>query len=171
MSDSQPATFRVNTRDEVVSVLISGKANYMNCNDFRVFLHQMLACGRKQFVIDFAQCTGMDSTFLGILAGTAIELREAESPGSLIVQRLSERNHELVANLGLHNLLTVIDESTTAETGHGRTDYDPLSEGVVADTRAVLESHENLVRADASNQNKFEDVISFLKNQVDSKEG
>lgn len=170
MSDSQQATFRVNSRDDVVSVLISGKANYLNCSDFRVFLRQMLACGRKQFVIDFAQCTGMDSTFLGILAGTAIELREAEPSGSLIVQHLSERNHELVANLGLHNLLTVIGDASRAMHENELLDYDALSEGVVADTRAVLESHENLVRADASNQSKFQDVISFLKNQVDSKE-
>ena len=170
MSDLQSATFRVNTREDIVSVLISGKANYMNCNDFRVFLHQMLVCGRKQFVIDFAQCTGMDSTFLGILAGTAIELREAASPGTLIVQHLSERNYELVANLGLHNLLTVVSESATAKSGQGRMDYDSLSESVVAETRTVLEAHENLVRADTGNHDKFEDVISFLKNQVDSKD-
>lgn len=169
MGDSRQATFRVNTHGSFVSVLISGKANYLNCSDFRVFLHQMLEDSRKQFVIDFAQCTGMDSTFLGILAGTAIELRESEPAGSLIVQNLSERNHELVANLGLHNLLTVIDDASSATPSNETLDYDSLAEGVVADTRAVLESHENLVRADASNQNKFQDVISFLKNQVDTK--
>jgi putative NADH-flavin reductase len=106
---------------------------------------------------------------LGILAGTAIALRESEPAGSLIVQNLSERNHELVANLGLHNLLTVIDDASSASPSNETLDYDSLAEGVVADTRAVLESHENLVRADASNQNKFQDVISFLKNQVDTK--
>ena len=143
MSDSRQATFRVNVRDDVVSVLISGKANYLNCSDFRVFLQQMLAAGRRQFVVDFAQCTGMDSTFLGILAGTAIELLEGEPSGALIVQHLSERNHELVANLGLHNLLTVIDEVSSEKGETDRLDYNSLSEGVVADTQAILESHEN----------------------------
>jgi len=32
--------------------------------------------------------------------------------------------------------------------------------------RLVLQAHENLVAADASNQAKFQDVLTFLKEQV-----
>ena len=46
-------------------------------------------------------------------------------------------------------------------------DKGKLSE--VENARLVLEAHENLVEIDASNRTKFQDVISFLKNQVEDK--
>ncbi len=33
--------------------------------------------------------------------------------------------------------------------------------------RMCLEAHENLVEADQANQEKFQDVLVFLKNRVD----
>ena len=49
----------------------------------------------------------MDSTFLGVLAGIALELRKRTPKGSLVLARMGQRNLELIRNLGLHQLLTV----------------------------------------------------------------
>lgn len=155
-------------------VQINGKANYMNCNAFREFIDKMLADGKKQFVLDFTACKGMDSTFLGILAGTALELRGRTPPGIFIITNLSERNHELITNLGLQNLLTVGDdlpqEAADKLAQAGSAEFDELKNAEVSDARAVLEAHENLVKADEQNVAKFQDVISFLRNQVEHKD-
>jgi hypothetical protein len=123
-------------------------------------------------VIDFQQCSGMDSTFLGILAGLGIKLMKMDPPGSVVLCRLGNRNRELVRNLGLHRLLT-LDEgdrepgSESAEGLEAVEESGKLSE--VENARLVLQAHENLVEIDASNKTKFQDVISFLKNQMDGK--
>lgn len=65
--------------------------------------------------------------------------------------------------------MTVDDGSTDlsqVEIGHVLTSTDKAE---VESARMVLQAHENLVEIDESNRTKFQDVISFLKNQVDRK--
>lgn len=168
MSDSPQPTFLVSAYTEPVQVRINGKANYLNCNSFRDFIEQMLAQGRKQFLINFANCLGMDSTFLGILAGTALELRNCTPPGKLTLCQLSPRNHELVTNLGLEHLLTISDATDTKSGEVGR--FDGLKNEEVSEAKNILKAHENLAFADENNLIKFQDVIAFLKNQVEKDE-
>lgn len=163
MSDPQQPTFLVSAYTDPIIVRINGKANYLNCNSFREFIEQMLSQDRYHFLVDFENCQGMDSTFLGILAGTALELRKEKSAGSLTLCKLSERNQELITNLGLQNLLTISNNGTDVEAGK----FDQLENEEVSDARNVLKAHENLTKADKQNEAKFQDVISFLKNQVE----
>ena len=48
--------------------------------------------------------------------------------------------------------------------------YDSLKDEQVSDASKVLEAHENLAEVNADNLTKFQDVIAFLKNQVESGE-
>ncbi|MGJ8638353.1 MAG: STAS domain-containing protein [Opitutaceae bacterium] len=163
MSDPQQPTFLVSAYSEPVIIKITGKANYLNCNTFREFIEKMRADGKTQFVLDFTNCKGMDSTFLGILAGTALELKKLTPPGVFVVCNLGERNNELICNLGLQNLLTIGDDLPKAEDA----EFSKLDNVEVSDARTVLDAHENLVKADDQNAAKFQDVISFLRNQVE----
>ncbi len=166
MSDSQQPTYLVSAYSDPVVVRICGKANYLNCNSFREFIEKVIAGGSSRILLDFSECKGMDSTFLGILAGTAIEMRQQKTAGELVLTRLGKRNHELIENLGLQNLLTISESSfEVADPGEG---YEELSDQGVSDARQVLKAHENLAQADAGNEEKFQDVIAFLRNQVES---
>jgi hypothetical protein len=107
----------------------------------------------------------MDSTFLGILAGTAIQLRKLTPMGELIVGNLSERNYELICNLGLQNLLTISKDQVAASKT-----FDALKNQEVSDAKNILKAHENLTAADQENAGKFQDVIAFLRNQVDKQD-
>lgn len=167
MNESHEPTFLVSAYTEPVAIAIQGKANYLNCNSFREFMDSMLAERKSHFVIDFAKCGGMDSTFLGILAGTVLELRKMDPPGVLVLRNLNKRNHELIHNLGLQNLLSIAEDMPEAEGGgEPESAYTKLSDEEVTDARKVLRAHENLIHADAANAAKFQDVIAFLKNQV-----
>ncbi|MFT5836692.1 MAG: anti-sigma B factor antagonist [Candidatus Azotimanducaceae bacterium] len=162
MSDPAQPTFLVSAYSDPVVVKINGKANYLNCNSFREFVETIIAGGSHQIFIDFETCKGMDSTFLGILAGTALELRKLTPAGELVVGNLSERNFELICNLGLQNLLTVCTGETEAT--H---DLDALQNQEVSDAKNILTAHENLTLVDKNNVSKFQDVIAFLRNQVE----
>jgi hypothetical protein len=110
----------------------------------------------------------MDSTFLGILAGLGISMMNRDPKGSVVLCNLGVRNLELIENLGLHRLLSV-DKSNLdlADTQMEGLEKKSLSD--IQNARMVLKAHEDLAEADASNKVKFQDVIEFLKNQVEGK--
>ena len=124
----------------------------------------MLEGEKKEIQINFSHCNGMDSTFLGILAGSALRLNNQTPPGRLSVCQLSERNRELITNLGLQALLHIVEDAPERK---DLSQLDRLENKEVDDAAEVLHAHENLIQANSANAAKFEDVISFLKKQVE----
>jgi len=124
---------------------------------------------KTRFAIDFQQCTSMDSTFLGVLAGTALELRRKVPPGALTLARVGERNLELIRNLGLHRLATVDAGDFQLNFAGGAQALDSKAKTEIESARLVLEAHENLITADANNAAKFQDVLAFLRNRLESR--
>lgn len=165
MSDPQQPTFLVSAYTDPVVVKVNGKANYLNCNSFREFMETIIESGSRQIFIDFDMCKGMDSTFLGILAGTAMELRKLTPAGELVIGKLSDRNYELIYNLGLQNLLTISKDKTDASGT-----FNALQNQEVSDAKSILKAHESLTEANQENVSKFQDVIAFLRNQVEKQE-
>ncbi|OHE86260.1 MAG: anti-anti-sigma factor, partial [Verrucomicrobia bacterium RIFCSPLOWO2_12_FULL_64_8] len=141
--------YLVDAYSDPVVVRIEGRACLQNSASLRDFLAQMIGQGKTRFVMDFQPCTSMDSTFLGVLAGAALELRRKSPPGSLVLCRVGQRNLELVRNLGLHRLLTVdTGDSAHPLDGAGAVLPRAPDRGEKANARLVLEAHENLVAAD-----------------------
>lgn len=167
---SNQPVYLVDAYADPVIVRLQGRACYANCACLQDFVAQMIGQGKTHFVMDFAGCTSMDSTFLGVLAGAALELRRKSPAGGLVLCRVGRRNLELLRNLGLHRLLTV--DAGGFEMGFGPA-ATPLSGAPSRDdlenARLVLEAHENLVAADPANQGKFQDVMAFLRNRVEPK--
>jgi len=197
MVETGKPVFFVDAHTDPVVMRIEGRASFQNSGCLRDFVTEMLAQGKTRLVIDFQHCTSMDSTFLGILAGVALQLRKggaasvagAASGGQggagvagegiggprselsqpLILARVGQRNLELIRNLGIHRLMTV-------DSGDFKMSFDkcarPLTQqeqDELSNARMALEAHENLVAADESNRSKFQDVLSFLKNRVDAR--
>jgi anti-sigma B factor antagonist len=165
--EASKPVYLVDAYSDPVVIRIEGRASFLNSACLRDFMSQMLKSGKSRFVIDFLRCTSMDSTFLGVLAGIALELLKRSPKGSLVLARMGQRNLELIRNLGLHKLLTV----DTGDAGVNLEACDtPLvagNRGELENARLVLESHENLVSADETNRGKFQDVLVFMKNRVE----
>ena len=168
MPDAAAPTYLVDAACDPVVIRIEGRASFQNSASLQQFLAEMRRQGRTRFVMDFQVCTSMDSTFLGVLAGAALELRKvSEGQGSLVLCRVGERNLELIKNLGLHRLLIVDDGSNEAQLRIGGTALAPQAKmNELENARLVLAAHENLVVADEANRAKFQDVLSFLKSRV-----
>jgi len=169
MAQDEPS-FLVNPYEDPVVVKINGKASFLNSAPVKELFDHLLEQGRARFVIDFQNCSGMDSTFLGILAGLGINLMKKKEGGSVVLCRLGTRNLELIQNLGLHRLLTV-DTGDISESLPEEGDMEAIQEkgrlSQVENARLVLQAHENLVEINESNKTKFQDVISFLKNRME----
>jgi len=168
MPDTTKPVFLVDAYADPVVVRIDGRAAFLNSGALKDFFADMIRQGKRRFVVDFRLCASMDSTFLGVLAGVALELRRQNPPGQLTLVRVGERNLELIRNLGLHRLATVDPGTQTSDpmgigqvlTNHARTE--------VENARLMLEAHENLVATDPANAAKFQDVLAFLKARLES---
>ena len=162
--------YLVDAYSDPVVVRIDGRACFQNSPCLRDFFFEMLRQGKTRFVLDFQHCASMDSTFLGVLAGAALELKKKSPAGSLVLARVGQRNLELIRNLGLHRLLTV-------DAGDFAMNFDHCKDAITCDSdrselenaRHVLEAHENLVAVDEANRSKFQDVMAFLRNRVEQK--
>ena len=170
---TEPASkpvFLVDAYSDPVVVRIDGRASFQNSSCLRDFIMEMLARGKTRFVLDFEHCASMDSTFLGVLAGAAIELRKSvPTTGSLVVARAGQRNLELMRNLGLHRLLTIDAGDFPMSFQKCDTPLEAKKCTEVENARLVLEAHEHLVNADEANRTKFQDVLAFLRNRVEQK--
>jgi len=167
-TDTTAPIFLVHTNGDPVVLTIVGRASYLNCAPVSQFFEKLLKQGRRRFVLDFTRCTGMDSTFLGLIAGAAMEAAKAQPPGVISLMGLSPRNLELVRNLGLHRLLCVDcgDYPMNFSPDQARALITP-DEQELANARMILKAHENLVAADTANLSKFQDVLAFLKTQTE----
>jgi hypothetical protein len=137
-------------------------------------------------VVDLDACTYLDSTFLGILLGLGLKLREAGN-GLLHILNASARNLELLRNLGLDRLINIDggndsgsggrDESTGNGSGARALHVNGVKEEHLEEmpcpvpTRAeaaptILEAHENLMEFDPRNVPKFKDVVEFLREDL-----
>jgi anti-anti-sigma regulatory factor len=138
---------------------VEGKGSFQNSPGLKEFSRQMMEGGRRDFVVDLANCPAMDSTFMGTLAGLALRLREN---GHLWVVNRNERNSELLQGLGLDALFSEAPvpgsagELVAAAVNHNADK---------ALTREVMrEAHEACVVANPANAAKFRDVLEHLKN-------
>jgi anti-anti-sigma factor len=167
-SASKPV-YLVDAYSDPVVVRIEGRASFQNSGCLRDFITEMIARGKTRFVLDFQHCMSMDSTFLGVLAGAALELRKAATGGSLVATRVGPRNLELMRNLGLHRLLTIDSGNFVMNFNACDTALEAKASSDIENARMVLEAHENLVSADEANRTKFQDVLAFLRNRVEQK--
>ena len=164
MADETNPTFMVDVSGRPITVILHGRANFLNCSPLRTFLRKMFDQGERVFLLDFSDCTGMDSTFLGILAGAALEARWTEPKGELQLTGLDDRNLELVKNLGLQRIVTILDKPVSTD--------DSAAKGLSGEVQAeeqkkemLIGAHENLVKVDDANLNKFQDLLTFLRNE------
>ncbi|HEX4139659.1 MAG TPA: STAS domain-containing protein [Candidatus Methylacidiphilales bacterium] len=85
-------------------VKVVGRGSFQNSGCLKAFYLQLLKEGVTRFIIDLGACTYLDSTFLGILLGLGLKLRES-GKGLLNILNASSRNLELLRNLGLDRLI------------------------------------------------------------------
>ncbi|MBT3568330.1 MAG: STAS domain-containing protein [Opitutae bacterium] len=165
MGEARKPMYQVCTHTGYAFVKVTGRASYLNCDPLRRFLRGMMEEGHRNYVLDFADCSGLDSTFLGILVGVALAVR-SEEEGSMTLLSLGERNLETVENLGIHRIahvrpkleMTDLDQLEAVDSG---------SDDEAISAREVCEAHKRLMELNESNARKFHDVVSFLEQRMD----
>lgn len=142
---------------------VVGRGTFQNAGLLKEAAGEVWSKGCRRVVVDLADCRTMDSTFLGILAGLA--LRSRKESGEVILTRVEGRNRELVEKMGLDRIMTV--ERDPKGTGAGPAHELVGGEMSREETRqTMLEAHKNLIEVDPGNEQRFQDVVDFLRESV-----
>jgi anti-sigma B factor antagonist len=151
-----------------------GKGSFVNSPAMKAYGDERIAAGEKRLVVDLGGCTGMDSTFMGTLAGMATRLSAIEG-GGLQIADTGERNRRSLEDLGL-DFLMEIDPPEAVWSGRLeviRKDLNPPQANAQATAvmrnRHVLEAHQNLSGMSEKNASEFKDVIRLFQNDLAEK--
>jgi len=167
----------VRRTEHSVEIRVVGRGAFQNSRPLQRFAADMIQRGHRQFMLDLEQCAGMDSTFLGVLTGIGLALRQQHPPGIVHVIHVNRHNRDLLQSLWLDRLFHVA--ATNAE----RSDCKPvdgefqklpdssLREGPQLLSREearelVLTAHTDLIQADSRNAPKFAEVTNQLRKEA-----
>jgi anti-sigma B factor antagonist len=151
-----------------------GKGSFLNSSSVKIFGDERLSAGEKCLVIDLGACTGMDSTFMGTLAGIAARL--SGSNGVLQIAEPGSRNRRSLEDLGL-DFLMEIDPPTA--TWRGKMDsirdalrppHPPSASSQLQRAVHVLDAHKILANTNDENAGKFSDIVTMLEAEVAEKQ-
>lgn len=128
------------------------------------FGEKQIEAGERQLVVDLEACAGMDSTFMGMLAGLGMLLRK-KGEGELSIVGTTDKTKALLEELGLNHLMEIEPDSGPwiGNMDEARSDLRPLDDQAPpAKEEHILECHENLCDADSDNVDRFKTVLSVM---------
>ena len=162
------ASLFVSVSNERAIIKIVGRGNFSVSVCLKTLLTELRGKGCRHFVFDLSECATMDSTFLGVLAGLAVQLSNGGATTGDSVLELHNPNArivDLLENLGVSQYFSVA-QSTTPLAANFR----PLSatdEGSKQEvSRTCLEAHQTLMEINPENVPKFKDVAQFLAEEI-----
>lgn len=153
----------------------SARGSFVNSPALKTLAEQYLAEGGNTVIVDLELCPGVDSTFMGTLAGLA--RRCMALGGSLQVASPTARAREAMESLGLDMLMEIDPPAAfwTADIAARRaaltaaeealpTDAAPMTE--LERTKHVLEAHNTLRAMNRQNDETFGYVCETLEEDL-----
>jgi len=154
-------------------VKVSGRATFKLAPSLKRFCISAIATGCTEVIFDMEDCSGMDSTFMGVLAG--ISTRPVDGiVARVVVLNLIPKTHAMLAALGLERVLECHElGDKPADLKRRLTDVLHLKEfnDNSGDDRrlsldTMLQAHQHLVDVAPENMVRFRDVLTYLEQEI-----
>ncbi|MFH0878410.1 MAG: STAS domain-containing protein [Lentisphaerota bacterium] len=174
MAESEPLVDKllVAIHKETGFVHVQGRGSFKISTALKQFGQAAIEAHCVRLVMDMEDCIGMDSTFMGVLAGLAFHLRKLPD-GAIIMVNLNPRTRGLLGTLGLDQIIEAhlagaapetLNEVMSISSQMHTLETDEPSQRATAET--MLEAHENLIQLSPDNLPKFKDVLTFLRQDI-----
>ena len=166
MNERDHAHLEVGLCEDVLYAKAFGLITRMNCMCFRDFANHALDEGCRRIIIDLQKCRGMDSTFLGIIAGLAI--RETSNNHEIIVINANEENRKNLQEVGIDQFATVREDAISFP----EIELQPLDEeqrSPIEKAEFVRAAHENLIKINDRNREKYGSILKAFTEQLAKK--
>jgi anti-sigma B factor antagonist len=156
----QPAAYMVARSGATVFIRSTGLANMKSAPMLDAFLATEIDQGATTICVDLSACTGMDSTFMGLLVGYA---RQVEgNQGRLVIVNPSPANLRLLQMLGVTLVVPVIEKEEAPAIQFVTLAGDPTMP-LVQRMDLVRRAHENLTKLTPANEGKFAPFLAALE--------
>jgi len=156
----------------IAVVRVLGRGSFKLGAALREFGESSVSGGARKVVLDMEECVGMDSTFMGVVAGLALRI-QALPGGRVIFVHLTDRIRHLLCTLGLnrfvdlHMIGSLPEELREAIIEPHPARVESAADAAASESKSLLDAHEALVRLDPQNLDKFRDVLEFLRRDVE----
>lgn len=158
---------------EFLWVRCVSRGSFVNSAILKGLAEQYIDAGGRLVVIDLDMCAGVDSTFMGTMAGIARRLMPLG--GALQVATPSERARAALETLGLDALMEIAPPMAPWR-GNLETIRSALSPadmsaemGDLERSRHVLDAHNTLSLMNAKNEGQFRYVRESLEEEIERK--
>ena len=155
----------VSVGERCACVKIAGRANFTSSIDFKTLVNELMQKGYTYFVLDLNECTLMDSTFLGVLAGFGLKVNAPQTDHvtrTIELYNPNARIADLLENLGVLHLFKIGQGDVTLPEETAPHDHTPANPSREEVTRNCLEAHRTLMDLHPDNAARFKDVAAFL---------
>jgi len=158
--------------DQTAVIRVGGRGSFKISPPLKQFIHKVLLTkSANRILMEMSHCSGMDSTFMGVIAGIACFVKSQPAVRFELIN-LSEKNKKLLVTLGVDR---VVDYSMSASEEQQQllnqlacsstTLKGDLSDKLEA-AKTTLEAHETLVDINPQNLVKFKSVLEYLQDDV-----
>ncbi len=155
------ASYLVARADATVYIRAVGLANMKNAPMLDVFLQEEIRLNATTLCVDLSACTGMDSTFMGVLVGYSQQL--VKSGGRLIIVNPTEHNLRLLHMLGVSAVLPVLERCDLSDSVEFVNLPAAAALSPLQRIELVKRAHQNLVALTESNLAKFTPFLTALE--------
>ena len=145
-----------------------GRATFKLASALKRFGVSVLSKGCRDVRFDMSECTSLDSTFMGVLAGIAMWPVQNGKKVSVTLTGLMPRTRSMLSTLGLERIIECHEGEADTDAKDGVADAREVEHD--ADKEETLDTmrtaHQDLVRADKDNEARFCDVLTYLDQEI-----
>ncbi len=150
------------------AIKIFGRANFEYAPVIRCLAKEIDEKKFKEISIDLAECVGMDSTFMGIIAMLGLKAHKCKAIMNIV--NAGPQSKDLLVGLGIDRLLHFIqknDDDKSIEKNAIPLCCDKDKNSKLQTAECVYEAHTTLMDIDDDNVKKFEKVVEYAKTDLD----
>ena len=163
--NSPAAQISVFAEKQFAYVKICGRANFTSSIDFNSLVTHLREQGYTYFVIELSECSLMDSTFLGVMAGFGLKMIQTTGEARshhVELRNANPRISELLENVGVLHLFKTSEGEQASPEALAACAHQPEQSSREDLTRTCLEAHQLLMAINPENVARFKDVTKFL---------
>ena len=147
-----------------------GRATFKLAPALKRFGVSVISKGCRDVRFDMSECTTLDSTFMGVLAGIAMWQVQDGQKMQVTLTGLEARTRSMLATLGLERIITCRNAGEASGATADLEDQ-PIREVKPDASKAetldtMWTAHQDLVRADQENEARFCDVLTYLDQEI-----
>ncbi len=139
---------------------VKGRGTFENSENIKEFCMKCIEDKLSRIQINMLECTGMDSTFMGIL--TMLSRFGTMNNCPIELANVNEANKKNFASLGISKLLTFTNTNTQAIPIQRLSPMDTIKMDQQTKHKNILDAHQELIDANETNRPVFQDLITFL---------